>query len=59
MKKITVSVLSLVMVFSLSTIVLANSAPTSASTKQVILYDDDPAPAPAPAPEPTPEPEPK
>jgi hypothetical protein len=65
MKKIIVSFVSVLMVSSLLTVVLAANAIscTDKLTKQVILSEEAPAPvpepAPAPAPAPAPEPEPK
>jgi len=64
MKKIILSLLSLIITISISGVVLAanySSSPAKFS-KQLILSEDEPAPAPpaepAPAPEPTPPPEP-
>lgn len=62
MKKILVSFVSVIVVSSLSTVVLAANAVTSCTdklTKQVVLSEEAPAPEPAPAPAPAPEPEPK
>jgi hypothetical protein len=61
MKKIIVSFVSVLMVFSLLTVVLAANAIscTEKLTKQVILSEEAPAPVPEPAPAPAPEPEPK
>jgi hypothetical protein len=63
MKKIIVSFVSVLMVSSLLTVVLAANAVscTDKLNKQVILSEEAPTPAPepAPAPAPAPEPEPK
>jgi hypothetical protein len=63
MKKIIVSFVSVLMVSSLLTVVLAANAVscTDKLAKQVILSEETPTPAPepAPAPAPAPEPEPK
>jgi hypothetical protein len=61
MKKILVSFVSVIVLFSLLTVVLAANAVscTDKLTKQVILSEEAPAPEPAPAPAPAPEPEPK
>jgi hypothetical protein len=61
MKKILVSFVSVLMVSSLLTVVLAANAIscTEKLTKQVILSEEAPVPEPAPAPAPAPEPEPK
>lgn len=67
MKKILVSFVSVLVVSSLLTVVLAANAVSCSDklTKQVILSEEapapepTPAPAPAPAPAPEPEPEPK
>jgi hypothetical protein len=61
MKKIIVSFVSVLMVTSLLTVVLAANAIscTEKLTKQVILSEEAPAPVPEPAPAPAPEPEPK
>jgi len=68
MKKILVTICSLVVAFSFSTVVFAAKDMNTFNAKivkQIILSEDEPAPTPAPAPEPeptpapTPEPEPK
>jgi hypothetical protein len=61
MKKVLVSFVSVLVVTSLLTVVLAANAIscTDKLTKQVILSEEAPAPAPAPEPAPTPAPEPE
>ena len=61
MKKIFVSFVSVIVLFSLLTVFLAANAVscTDKLTKQVILSEEAPAPEPAPAPAPAPEPEPE
>lgn len=63
MKKILVSFVTVIVVFSLLTVVLAANAIscTDKLAKQMILSEEAPAPTPepVPAPSPAPEPEPK
>ena len=61
MRKILVTFVSVVMVFSFSAVVLAANAVIPGAvklTKQLVLTEEAPTPAPAPAPAPEPEPEP-
>ena len=60
MKKIIVTLFSVMLVFSFSTVVLAANNVTHQNkiTKQIVLSEEEPAPAPTPAPEPVPEPAP-
>jgi hypothetical protein len=58
MKKILVTFLSLIIAFSVSTVVLTakHVSPSAVNiTKQLILSDEEPAPAPEPTPNPVPD----